>query len=157
MDDIHPAGQTSYAANEKSRHSDEGKDVNDGKYGDVSSDADRIDVIAPTLAHHAGGEPNEKGDIQPGKLPLLYFAVCQLPVEVQLHRRLKSRHIAFVGLGSGIGVGVFVGIGAALAGAGPAGLLMAYIFTGMVIWTVIQCIGEIATLVSLVVCSTGPH
>lgn len=44
---------------------------------------------------------------------------------------------------------MFVGIGAALAGAGPAGLLMAFIITGMVVWTVMQSIGEMATLVSV--------
>lgn len=62
---------------------------------------------------------------------------------------MKNRHIAFVGLGSGIGVGIFVGIGSALAGAGPAGLLIAFVITGMVVWTVMQCLGEIATLVRL--------
>lgn len=41
---------------------------------------------------------------------------------------------------------MFVGIGAALANSGPAGLLIAFLITGMVIWTVIQCIGEMATL-----------
>ena len=65
-----------------------------------------------------------------------------------MRRTLKNRHIAFVGLGSGIGVGIFIGIGSALANAGPAGLLIAFIITGMVVWTVMQCLGEIATLVS---------
>ena len=83
--------------------------------------------------------------------------------EPTLRRSLKSRNIAFIGLGSGIGVGelrrilrhvrglssgVFVGIGSALAGAGPAGLLMAYIITGALVWTVMQSIGEMGTLVS---------
>ena len=44
--------------------------------------------------------------------------------------------------------GIFVGIGTALAGAGPAGLLMAFVITGAVVWTVMQSIGEMATLVS---------
>jgi len=39
-------------------------------------------------------------------------------------RRLKARHVTFIGFGGGLGTGLFVGTGAALAKAGPAGLLM---------------------------------
>lgn len=67
MEDIRPAGQSqSYEMGEKYRNSDEDKNAHEGKYGPPSTDADRIDVIAPTLPHLPGGEPNEKGDVQPG-------------------------------------------------------------------------------------------
>ncbi|KAI5475317.1 hypothetical protein MNV49_001619 [Pseudohyphozyma bogoriensis] len=46
----------------------------------------------------------------------------------------------------GIGVGLFVGSGAALSKAGPAGLLMAFIITGFILWGVMNAAGEQATM-----------
>ncbi|KAG9642340.1 amino acid transporter-like protein, partial [Aureobasidium melanogenum] len=62
------------------------------------------------------------------------------------HRRLKARHVTFIGFGGGIGTGLFVGTGSALASAGPLGLLLAYSVVGMILWCVMESIGEIATL-----------
>lgn len=50
--------------------------------------------------------------------------------------------------GSGIGTGLFVGTGSAYATSGPAGLLLAYIIVGAVLWCVMQSIAELATVVS---------
>jgi amino acid permease len=63
-------------------------------------------------------------------------------------RRLTARHVTFIGFGGGIGTGLFIGTGSALAKAGPAGLLLAYIIVGGVLWCVMECLGELATLVS---------
>ncbi|ORY79289.1 putative amino acid permease [Leucosporidium creatinivorum] len=71
------------------------------------------------------------------------------------HRKLKNRHIAMIGFGSGIGTGLFVGTGSALANAGPLGLLLAYSITGGILWCVMQCIGEMATLIPTA--GTFPH
>ena len=65
------------------------------------------------------------------------------------HRRLKARHVTFIGFGGGIGTGLFIGTGAALAHAGPLGLLLAYSVVGLILWCVMESIGEIATLVSV--------
>ncbi|GAA5941053.1 hypothetical protein JCM21900_001741 [Sporobolomyces salmonicolor] len=70
-------------------------------------------------------------------------------------RRLKARHITFIGIGGGIGTGLFIGTGSALAKAGPLGLLLAFIIVGMILWCVMESIGELATL--LPVAGSFPH
>jgi amino acid transporter len=62
-------------------------------------------------------------------------------------RRLKDYHVTMIGLCSGIGTGLFIGTGAAYANAGPAGLLLAYLVVGSVLWCVMQSIAELATVV----------
>lgn len=66
-----------------------------------------------------------------------------------VQRRLKSYHILMIGISSGIGTGLFIGTGSAYATSGPAGLLLAYIIIGFVLWCVMQSIGELATLVRI--------
>jgi Amino acid transporters len=62
-------------------------------------------------------------------------------------RRLRDYQVTMIGFCSGIGTGLFIGTGAAYAKAGPAGLLLAYIVVGVVLWCVMQSIAELATLV----------
>ncbi|GAA5945966.1 hypothetical protein JCM10213_006207 [Rhodosporidiobolus nylandii] len=62
-------------------------------------------------------------------------------------RGLSARHITFIGFSGGIGTGLFIGAGAAYAKAGPAGLLLAYIVVGAILWCVMQSISELATLI----------
>jgi amino acid transporter len=62
-------------------------------------------------------------------------------------RRLKNYHVTMIGFCSGIGTGLFIGTGSAYANAGPAGLLLAYIVVGSVLWCVMQSIAELATVV----------
>lgn len=62
-------------------------------------------------------------------------------------RRLKNYHVTMIGFCSGIGTGLFIGTGAAYANAGPAGLLLAYLIVGSVLWCVMQSIAELATVV----------
>ncbi|KAI9056239.1 hypothetical protein LZ554_001167 [Drepanopeziza brunnea f. sp. 'monogermtubi'] len=61
-------------------------------------------------------------------------------------RRLKARHVTFIGFGGGIGTGLFVGTGAALGNAGPLGLLLAFAVMGTILWCVMESVGELATL-----------
>ena len=63
-------------------------------------------------------------------------------------RRLQNYHVTMIGFCSGIGTGLFIGTGAAYANAGPAGLLLAYIIVGSVLWCVMQSVAELATVVS---------
>lgn len=59
-------------------------------------------------------------------------------------RKLSSRHIQMIGIGGGIGTGLFVGSGIALANAGPVGVLLAYIITGMMIFGVMEGLAEMS-------------
>lgn len=70
-------------------------------------------------------------------------------------RHLRNYQVTMIGFCSGIGVGLFVGTGAAYAKAGPAGLLLAYIIVGSVLWSVMQSIGELATVFPTA--GTFPH
>ncbi|EPS34709.1 hypothetical protein PDE_09673 [Penicillium oxalicum 114-2] len=70
-------------------------------------------------------------------------------------RRLRNYQVTMIGFCSGIGTGLFVGTGSAYAKAGPAGLLLAYIIVGLVLWCVMQSIAELATL--LPTAGSFPH
>ncbi|PQE19160.1 putative general amino acid permease protein [Rutstroemia sp. NJR-2017a BBW] len=64
-------------------------------------------------------------------------------------RGLKSRHIQFIALGGTIGTGLFLGIGSALTQAGPLSIMLGYSFTGIAIFAMMQCLGEMATWLPL--------
>jgi amino acid transporter len=70
-------------------------------------------------------------------------------------RRLRNYQVTMIGFCGGIGTGLFVGTGSAYARAGPAGMFLAYIIVGGVLWCVMQSIAELATL--LPVAGSFPH
>ncbi|SGZ53872.1 CIC11C00000001530 [Sungouiella intermedia] len=61
-----------------------------------------------------------------------------------LQRKLKSRNIAMIAIGSSIGSALFVGSGSALSTGGPAGILIAWSITGFAIFTTMQSLGELS-------------
>lgn len=65
--------------------------------------------------------------------------------ENDVHRGLKSRHVQLIALGGCIGTGLFVGSGGALSSAGPAGLLTAYLIMAIVLYFVMNPLGEMTT------------
>ncbi|WQF80855.1 Putative amino acid permease/ SLC12A domain-containing protein [Colletotrichum destructivum] len=67
----------------------------------------------------------------------------------QLQRGLKSRHIQFLALGGAIGTGLFVGSGSILSTVGPAPLFMGYLSMMMVVWNIMNNLGEMATYLPL--------
>ncbi|KAJ6107672.1 Arginine permease CAN1 [Penicillium sp. IBT 18751x] len=66
-----------------------------------------------------------------------------------LKRRLKSRHLQMIAIGGTIGTGLFIGSGAAIAMAGPVGALIAFIFVGSIVYSVMIALGEIATYIPI--------
>ena len=64
-------------------------------------------------------------------------------------RGLKSRHIQFIALGGTIGTGLFLGIGGAFAESGPVSVLLGYTLTGIAVWAMMNCLGEMVTWLPL--------
>ncbi len=63
----------------------------------------------------------------------------------QLQRKLHSRHLQFIAIGGTIGTGLFLGSGTALSTSGPVGCLIAYVFVGVILFSVMSSLGEMAT------------
>lgn len=61
-----------------------------------------------------------------------------------LTRALHSGHLQFIAIGATIGTGLFLGMGGALVKAGPASLLIAFIFIATVLYAVMVSLGEMA-------------
>ncbi|KAF2652993.1 amino acid permease [Lophiostoma macrostomum CBS 122681] len=64
-----------------------------------------------------------------------------------LHRKLKSRHLQMIAIGGIIGPGLLVGSGNALRLAGPAGILISFSLVGIIVFFVMQSLGELATVI----------
>ncbi|KAK1989128.1 amino acid permease [Colletotrichum cereale] len=62
-----------------------------------------------------------------------------------LHRTLHSRHLQFIAIGGTIGTGLFLGSGKAIATSGPVGTLLAFVFVGSIVYSVMTALGEMAT------------
>ncbi|MDO5029082.1 MAG: amino acid permease [Corynebacterium sp.] len=64
--------------------------------------------------------------------------------EHKLQRRLRARHLNMIAIGGAIGTGLFVASGATISTAGPGGALVAYALIGIMVWLVMQSLGEMA-------------
>ena len=62
-----------------------------------------------------------------------------------LRRNLKARHLNMIAIGGAIGTGLFVASGGTITGAGPGGALLAYGAIGVMVFFLMQSLGEMAT------------
>lgn len=102
--------------------------------------SNKHDVESSSALDHQHSQSDEEGIVEP-QLNVGGHGATQ--------RHLQNYHVTMIGFCSGIGTGLFIGTGAAYANAGPAGLLLAYIIVGSVLWCVMQSIAELATVVSM--------
>ncbi|KAH9908973.1 amino acid permease/ SLC12A domain-containing protein [Xylariomycetidae sp. FL2044] len=65
----------------------------------------------------------------------------------ELQRGLAAHHLQFIAIGGTIGTGLFLGSGEALATAGPAGCLIAFVFVGTIVYSVMTSLGEMASFI----------
>ncbi|KAJ9142101.1 General amino-acid permease GAP1 [Pleurostoma richardsiae] len=63
-----------------------------------------------------------------------------------LARELKGRHLQMIAIGGSIGTGLFVASGKTLSTGGPASMLLAYCFVGVMLYCTVQALGELAVV-----------
>ena len=62
----------------------------------------------------------------------------------ELKRGLSSRHLQMIAIGGAIGTGLFVASGGTISQAGPGGALVAYALVGLMVFLLMQSLGEMA-------------
>ncbi|KAJ6024119.1 hypothetical protein N7540_004916 [Penicillium herquei] len=62
-----------------------------------------------------------------------------------LHRTLRGREVQLFAIGGAIGTSLYVQMGEALPKGGPAGLFIAFLIWGSVMWAVNECFAEMVT------------
>ncbi|KAK8058626.1 hypothetical protein PG994_009074 [Apiospora phragmitis] len=65
----------------------------------------------------------------------------------ELKRGLQAHHLQFLAIGGTIGTGLFLGSGKAINTAGPVSTLIAFIFVGVIVFSVMTSLGEMASFI----------
>lgn len=69
--------------------------------------------------------------------------------EGELHRSLEARHLNMIAIGGAIGTGLFLACGNAVSSAGPGGALAAFAIMGILVYFMMNSLGEMATLLPI--------
>ena len=112
-----------------------------GTPGDYSSSGEDIGVATGIFS--VGGEKGNKMGDKANNIN----SDADSAQQGELQRQLSGRHLNFIAIGGTIGTGFFLGTGTALVKAGPVGCLISYIFVGTILWSVMVCLGEMATYI----------
>ncbi|CAK7234505.1 hypothetical protein SEUCBS140593_008964 [Sporothrix eucalyptigena] len=95
----------------------------------------------PALRGTKDASPEPTSDVDEGSaVPIT--AGSQL-----LHRNLRGKEVQLFAIGGAIGTSLYVQMGDALPKGGPAGLFIAFLIWGTVMWAVNECFAEMVTLV----------
>lgn len=65
--------------------------------------------------------------------------------EMKLKRSIKGRHLTMIAIGGSIGTGLFFASGSIIHQIGPGGALVTFGLMGMVVYFMMQCLGEMST------------
>jgi len=106
-------------------------------------------VAGESPSDHAVGDVHDIKDHALNEAAGVYGSAQKAEDYGYVQRGLKSRHIQFIALGGTIGTGLFLGIASAFANAGPVSVLLGYTITGVAVFGMMQCLGEMATWLPL--------
>lgn len=70
--------------------------------------------------------------------------------ETQLHRGIKARQLTMIAIGGAIGTGLWFASGGAVSQSGPGGALFAFGLMGVIVYMMMQSLGEMATELPIV-------
>lgn len=96
------------------------------------------------------GDPEKEAAFKATPLASAEARIPNAVAELQnTNRGLKSRHIQMIALAGTIGTGLFLATGQALARGGPLGILISYLFMGVLICFLVFSVAEMSALAPL--------
>jgi len=110
----------------------------------IHSREDR-DRVSGMRQDEEGGDFNDETELESPRGHYFDLAAANYSTaNTGLARELKGRHLQMIAIGGSIGTGLFVASGKSLNTGGPAALLVAYGFIGVMLYCTMQALGELA-------------
>ncbi|QXQ09790.1 amino acid permease [Paeniglutamicibacter sp. Y32M11] len=89
-------------------------------------------------------ELEPESPVRPGAATAAGSGTTPTALDNELKRGLSSRHLQMIAIGGAIGTGLFVASGGTISQAGPGGALVAYALVGLMVFLLMQSLGEMA-------------